>query len=178
VEGPLDLSGVEGDISTLAFDGKRLVIGAAGLYLAGPSGPTRLMRELDPAAVAFAGSDLYVADQGRSQVWKIAGYAGDATPMLFADERSGLSAPAALGVTADGRQLLIASAGARSVDAFDIATQAAARHIDLDFAPSRMDAVGPGRLKLLNSGSATEPLYLIDTGTDLGVYFIPDGREQ
>jgi hypothetical protein len=176
VDDPVDLSAVEGAISAFVFDGKRIVVGAAGLYVADPSGPVRLMREIDPAAIAIGGGDLYVADQGRNQVWIIRDYSGAATPMLFADERSGVSSPAALRVSRNGAQLLIANG--RGIDALDIATRAAVKHIELDFTPSRMEAIGAGRLALLNGGDAGEPLYLMDTGEDLMVYFIPDGREQ
>jgi len=127
-------------------------------------------------AIAIAGGDLYAADQARNQIWTIRDYAGAATPMLFADERSGVSSPLALGVSRSGGQVLIANG--RAVDALDITTRAAVKHIDLDFTPSRMEGIGSGRLALLNTGGAGEPLYLIDTGEALAVYFIPDGREQ
>ena len=57
------------------------------------------------------------------------------------------------------------------------------KHIDLEFAPSRMDTVGSGALALLNSGADGEPLYLIDSGlidsgNDLAVYFVPARSEE
>jgi hypothetical protein len=41
-----------------------------------------------------------------------------------------------------------------------------------------MDGVGLGALALLNSGGGGEPLYLIDSGEDLAVYFVPARSEE
>jgi len=38
--------------------------------------------------------------------------------------------------------------------------------------------VGSGALSLLNSGADGEPLYLIDSGEDLAVYFVPARSEE
>jgi hypothetical protein len=163
----------------LAFDGKRLLAGAGAVYLADASGLKLLLRTPNPAALALGASgDLFVADQAGNQVWMIRDYAGDATPMLFADKRAGLSAPVGLRVSGNGRSLWIASAGSRSVDALEIATRAFLKHVDLDFAPSRMEAVGSSALALLNSGSSGEPLYLLDGAGDPAVYFVPVGSEE
>jgi hypothetical protein len=182
VESPLDLSSTDGPVTALAFDGKRLLAGAGGVSLADSSGLKLLLRTSNPAALALGNGDLFVADQASNQVWMIRNYAGEATPMLFADERAGLSAPVGLRVSGNGRSLSIASAGSRSVDALDISTRALLRHVDLDFAPSRMEAVGSSALALLNSGSDGEPLYLLDSGLDSGkdlaVYFVPAGSEE
>ena len=183
VESALDLSSTDGPVSALAFDGKRLLAGAGGVYMADSSGLKLLLRTPNPAALALGNGDLFVADQAANQVWMIRDYAGDATPMLFADERAGLSTPVGLRVSGNGRSLLIASAGASSLDALEISTRVSLRHVDLDFAPSRMEAVGSSALSLLNSGSGGEPLYVLDggaldSGKDLAVYFVPAGSEE
>ncbi|HLZ10773.1 MAG TPA: hypothetical protein VKT80_19455, partial [Chloroflexota bacterium] len=96
IEDAIDLSSLNGTVSALAFDGKRLLIGAGGVYLAdGQSSPKLLVQTANPVALALdsAKGDLYIADQADNQIWMVRGYAGDATPMLFADERSGVSSP-------------------------------------------------------------------------------------
>jgi hypothetical protein len=182
IEDPIDLSSLNGPVSALAFDGKRLLIGAAGgVYLAdGQSGPKLLAQVANPVALSLdsAKGDLYIADQANNQIWMVRGYAGDATPMLFADERSGVSSPVGIRVSGDGRRLLIANSGNKAIDALDLSTRATLGHIDLDFAPGRMEALGSGSLSLLNFGGPDGPLYLLDSGFDLAVYFVPAGGGQ
>ncbi len=178
LEDPIDLAGVEGAVSALVFDGKRLLIGGASVYVADPSGLRRLIAEIEPGVMTLGGGDVYIADQKRNQIWLLHDYAGAATPMLFADERSGISTPTGIRISANGRHLLVANAGSRSVDALDIATRGAIKHIELEFAPGRMEAIGTGRLSLLNFGGEGEPLYVLDSGDDLAVYFVPDAREE
>jgi hypothetical protein len=181
IEDPIDLSSLNGPVSALAFDGKRLLIGAGGVYLAdGQSAPKLLAPVVNPSALALdsAKGDLYVADQTSNQIWMVRGYGGDAAPMLFADERSGVSSPVGIRVSGDGRRLLIANSGNKAIDALEISTRATLGHIDLDFAPGRMEAVGSGSLSLLNFGAADSPLYVLDSGGDLAVYFIPAGGGQ
>lgn len=180
IESQLDLSSTDGAVSSLLFDGKRLLAGAGGVYLADPTGLKLLMQAANPAALALgAGNrDLFVADRDTHQIWTIRDYAGDATPMLFIDERAGLSSPVGLRLAGNGRFLLIANSGNRSVDAVEISTRSVLRHIALDFSPSRMHGVGTGALALLNFGSDGEPLYLIDSGEDLAVYFVPARSED
>src|SRR5262249_47549677 len=148
------------------------------------SGLKLLLPAADPGALALgAGNrDLFVADSVSNQIWMVRDYAGDATPMLFSDG-AGLSTPVGLRLAGKDRYLLVANSGARSVDAMEISTHSAVKHIDLEFAPSRMDTVGSGTLALLNSGSGGEPLYLIDcglidSGNDLAVYFVPARSEE
>jgi hypothetical protein len=180
VESGLDLSSAEGAVSALLFDGKRLLAAAGGVYVSDQSGLKLLMQTGNPVALALGtgNRDLFVADRDSNQIWMIRDYAGDATPMLFSDERAGLSAPVGLRVAGNGRYLLIANSGNRSVDAVEIATRSGLKHIDLNFEPSRMDGVGLGALALLNSGGGGEPLYLIDSGEDLAVYFVPARSEE
>jgi hypothetical protein len=177
VESTLDLSTTAGLVSALVFDGKRLLIGAGGVYAADNSGLKLLLPAADPGALALgAGNrDLFVADRTSNQIWMIGDYAGDATPMLFS---AGLSSPVGLRLAGNGRYLLVANSGNRSVDALEILTRSSMKHIDLDFSPSRMDTVGSGALALLNAGANGEPLYLIDSGDDLAVYFVPARSEE
>jgi len=81
-------------------------------------------------------------------------------------------------VERDGRRLLIAYSGKKAIDALEISTRATLGHIDLDFAPGRMEALGSGSLSLLNFAAADSPLYVLDSGGDLAVYFVPAGGGQ
>ena len=175
IEDPIDLSSLDGPVSALVFDGKRLVIGAGGVYRADGQ---LLASVANAAALALdsAKGDLYIADQANNQIWMVRGYATDATPMLFADERSGVSSP--VGLRVSGRRLLIANSGNKGIDALDLSTRATLGHIDLDSAPDRMEALGSGSLSLLNFGAADTPLYVLDSGGDLAVYFVPSGGGQ
>lgn len=183
---PIDLSSLEGTISAFTFDGKRLLLGAAspdsggGVYATGgESAPRLLARAANPVALSVdaAKGDLYFADRDNNQIWMIRDYAGDATPMLFADERAGVSAPVGLRVAA-GRRLLITNSGSRGIDALDMETRASLAHVDLEFAPHRMEPLGAGSLSLLNFGGPDGPLYLLDDRADLAVYFVPAGGSQ
>jgi len=184
IEDAIDLSPLA--VSALAFDGKRLLIGATssdsgGVYLAdGKSAPQFLASAANPVALSFdlAKGDLYVADKANNQIWMIRCYAGDATPMLFADQRAGISSPVGIRVSSDGRRLLVANSGSRGIDALDLSTRATLAHIDLDFAPVRMEALGSGSLSLVNFGGPDGPLYMLDGGGDLAVYFVPAGGVQ
>jgi hypothetical protein len=181
IEDPIDLSSLNAPVSALAFDGKRLLIGAGGVYLAdGRSAPKLLAPAANAAALALdtGKGDLYIADQANNQIWMVRGYAGDATPMLFADERSGVSSPVGIQVSGNGLRLLIANSGSKGIDALDLSTRAMVGHIDLDFAPVRMELLGSGSLSLLNFGTADSPLYVLDSGGDLAVYFVPAGGGQ
>jgi len=181
VDDPIDLSALNAPVTALAFDGKRMLIGAAGVYLAdGQNSPKLLVQAAKPVALALdsAKGDLYIADQTNNQIWMIRDYAGDATPILFADERSGVSLPVGVRVSANGLRLLIANSGSKGVDAVDLSTRTTLAHIDLDFAPTRMEAIGSGSLSLLNFGTADSPLYVLDSGGDLSVYFVPAGGGQ
>jgi hypothetical protein len=186
VEEGIDLSSIAGAVSSLAFDGKRLLIGAAspdsgGVYLAdGRSAPALLARAAYPGALSLdtTKGDLYIADRDSNQIWTVRDYAGDATPMLFVDDRAGVSSPVGIRVSANGQRLLIANSGSRGIDALDIATRALLGHVDLDFAPVRMEALGSGSLALLNFGGPGVPLYVVDGRADLAVYFVPAGGSQ
>jgi sugar lactone lactonase YvrE len=180
-EDAIDLSSLNGPVSALAFDGKRLLIGAAAVYLAdGQSAPKLLVQAANPIALSLdsAKGDLYVADQTNNQIWMVRAYADDATPMLFADERAGVSSPVGIRVSRDGRRLLIANSGNKAIDALEISTRATLGHIDLDFTPGRMEALGSGPLSLLNFSGPDGPLYVLDGAADLAVYFVPAGGSQ
>ncbi|MFN0167905.1 MAG: hypothetical protein ACKV22_15880 [Bryobacteraceae bacterium] len=170
LDGTWDLSVVEGAVSAALLDGSRLAIASkGGLYVAGADG-ARLVKQMnDPAALTSAGGDLYVADRGANEIWQIVDYSA---PVLFSE----LSSPVGLQVS-KGR-LLAASAESRSVAIFDLASHARLGGFDLEFEPTRMEALGSRPLALLNAPSPGEPLWVLDSGDTPAVYFVPAGREQ
>jgi hypothetical protein len=129
-----------------------------------------------PAGLARDGADLYVANTAANEVWQIHDYASSAAPMLFASERDGVSSP--VGVQVSRRRLLVASSDSKSVTAFDLASRQAVGRVDLDFAPTRLEALGSRPLALLNQPASGEPLWVLDTGDVFAAYFVPAGREQ
>ncbi len=168
-----DVVGVDGALSGVYFDGDRVLIAAkGGLYRVSKSGTDRLAELTDPSALAVASRDAFVADFANGQVIRIADYAGAATAETFArvDEPVGLQV---------ARQtLLVASAKSMSIESIDIATHQAVSSLALDFQPARMEPLATASLALLNSASKTEPLYVLDSRSDLQVLFVPAGREQ
>ncbi len=165
-----DLSAVAGAISAALLDGERLAVASkGGLYVARAEGAGLVKEMKDPVALAGAGRDFYVADRGSSEIWQIADYS---TPILFAE----LASPVGLQVS-KGR-LLAASAESRSVAVFDLASHARLGGFDLEFEPTRLEALGARTLAVLNEPSPGEPLWVLDSGDAPSVYFVPAGREQ
>jgi len=164
-------------VSVLAFDGEHMVAGAAGgVWLLTDGAPKRLVEVAHPADLEIHGRDLFVADRDGNRIWQVLDFAAAATPLVFADERSGILSPAGIEVL-NGR-LVVASAAARAVDAFELATHTLASHVDLDFTPTRLEALGRQGLAVLNSPGEAEPLWVLDAGERFGVYFVPAGREE
>ena len=169
----VNLANVEGDIRQVLLDSEGLVLAAnGGLYLSRRGETSRIQTLAEPSAMILAGNDLYVADQGAGQVLQIRNYGGKAEAISFA----AIGQP--VGLQMAGRNLLVASAQTRSVEAFDLATKERTSSLELDFLPTRMEALGGRALALLNQGSADEPLYVLDAKDSLHVYFVPSGRNQ
>jgi hypothetical protein len=176
----MDLSALAGTVTALACGADGIAVGTAdetagGVYfLQAGAEPKLLAGAARPSGIALSGTDLYFADQERGQVWQVAGFAGDAAAMLFAE---GLDAP--VGVQAAGKRLFIATAGDRSLQVFDIEARAPAGRLELDVAPAQLEAFGGRALWLLNaSGAEGEPLYVLDGGDNPAVYFVPAGRAE
>src|ERR1039457_4668393 len=90
---PIDLSGLPGQVTALAFDGQRLIVGVAsndygGIYLASAaSGIQRIAHAASPSAIDLSGSSLYFADNQAQQIWQVQSYAGTPAAVLFANDR-------------------------------------------------------------------------------------------
>ncbi len=168
-----DLSLVDGAIRNILLDGERLVISTPGaLYLATAASTRQLLAVADPSAVVRSGNHLFIADRAAGQIILLRDYSTAAIAEKFAD----VAAP--VGLQLSKTALLVASADTRSVDAFDLASKARTASLELDFLPTRMESLGANPLALLNSGSSSEPLYVLDSRNALQVYFVPAGRDQ
>ncbi len=176
---PIDLSGLPGQVSALAFDGQRLIVGVAsggsgGVYLASSqSAPERIAVSASPSAIALAGSSLYFADNQSQQIWQVQSYATAPAAISFASDSS-IDSPAGLGVSADGQRLFVANAGNRKLAVYDIVSRAALQSVDLPFTPTRIDLFGDASVFLLN-GIGQGPLYVVRDGGagKAAVFFVP-----
>jgi hypothetical protein len=145
-----DLSLVDGAIRAVLLDGERLVISTQGaLYLATNGSTRQILAVADPSGLARSGNHLYIADRA-----------------------------APVGLQLSKTALLVASADTRSIDVFDLTSKARTASLELDFLPTRMESLGANPLALLNTGSSSEPLYVLDSRNALQVYFVPAGRDQ
>ena len=176
----LDLSALPGSLTALASAGDGILAAVAeeadgGVYFVKAGAAPRLLASaVKPAGLAVSGADLYFADQGTGQVWQIAGFAGDATRLLFAE---GLQSP--VGVQVAGKRLFVANAGDNTLEIFDMTARASAGRLALDVAPTTLESFGGRALWLLNgAGAAGDPLYVLDGGDNPAVYFVPAGREE
>lgn len=168
-----DLSLVDGAIRNVLLDGDRLVLATrGGLYLSTTGTTRQLLALSDPSAVVRSGNHLFIADRAAGQIILLRDYSTAAITERFAD----VAAPVGLQLTKT--TLLVTSADTRSVDAFDLVTKARTASLELDFLPTRMESLGANPLALLNSGSSSEPLYVLDSRNALQVYFVPAGRDQ
>lgn len=176
---PIDLSGLPGQVTALAFDGQRLILGVAsneagGIYLASAlSGIQRIAHAFSPSAIDLAGGSLYFADSQAQQIWQVQSYAGTPAAVLFAND-SGINSPAGLQVSADGLRLYAANAGSRSLAVYDIASRSPVQSLELNFTPTRLDLFGDSSTFLLN-GVGQGPLYVVRDGAPgkAAVYFVP-----
>jgi len=176
---PIDLSGIAGAVTALAFDGQRLIIGAAapgsgGIYVASAQSPVeRIAPAAGPSAIALAGADLYFTDRQSQQIWQVQSYARMPAAVLFAND-SGVSSPAGLQLSTDGKRLYVANAGSRKLAVYDVASRTPVQSLDLAFTPTRLDRFGAASAFLLN-GTGQGPVYVLSDGAAQkpAVYFVP-----
>jgi hypothetical protein len=176
---PIDLSGLPGTVTAMAFDGQRLIVGVAsneagGIYLASPSsGIQRIAHAVSPSAINLAGASLYFADNQAQQIWQVQSYAGTPAAVLFSNDSS-ISSPAGLQLSADGQRLYSVNAGNRTLSIYDIVSRSPVQSLDLNFTPTRLDLFGDSSTFLLN-GTGQGPLYVVRDGGagKAAVYFVP-----
>jgi hypothetical protein len=168
-----DVVGVDSAPSAVYFDGERVLIAAkGGLYRITKAGTSRLAALSDPSAMAIASRDAFVADFASGRILRIADYAGAAAAETFAN----IDEPVGLQIAR--QTLLVASAKSKSIESIDLNSRELVASLALEFQPARMEPLATSSLALLNSASKTEPLYVLDSRSDLQVLFVPAGREQ
>jgi len=170
--------GVPDPVTTLAVSSAGdLIVGMeSGLFLLDQAGAARLLAPATrPLAVSFRGQDLFVADAA-GRILAIENFAAAPAVSLFTDA---VTAPVGLQVSADGKRLFVAGAGASRLIAFDVAGRYAVGEAVLDSPPAELRGSGGRNLWLLNPDrSAAEPLYIATGEGDPAVWFVPDGRRQ
>lgn len=169
------VEGLGGGISALAVAGDSILAGVegVGLYRLKEGAPPSLLAQLaSPAGIAVAGGGrLYVADRARGEILEVRNYLETPEVVLFA---GGVADPVALSFSRRGTALLAAGASAKRVTAFDLASGAILGEFELDFEPSRLDALGDGSSFLLNGRvHETDTLQVFVDGLSPGVYFVP-----
>ena len=171
-----------GEIAAMAIDpaGRQAAFGVSataggGLYLLRTGGVPMLLSSLaQPVAAAFdeSGSRLYAIDLGTASILEFDSGVGFQFAPL--PHKGGAPPdPVGLGVSGDGRYLLVADRASRAVHVYDTASRALASTIPLDFAPSRMEALTAGPVFLLNGDRRDEWLMVLDARTIPQVYFVP-----
>jgi len=175
---PIDLSGLPGRVTALAFDGTRVIVGVSGdsggvFRTGGGSAVERIATAASPSAIAVAGSNLYFTDNQAQQIWQVESYAGTPAAVLFASDSS-INSPAGMQVSSDGLRLYVANAGSRKLTVYDVASRTVAQSLDLACTPTRLDRFGDARVFLLND-SGNGPLYVARDGGPgkAAVYFVP-----
>jgi len=196
-----DLSRMAGTVTALAVDaaGSTAVIatveaapaprgrhsGRGALYwlrMSDPDSPPepRLVSYfLAPSSLALLNQDrdVMVADAAASELALVRGFAGQGEVLRWAGERDGVSGPAALNVSADGRRLFVANAGDRSLVVFDLAARSAEARLALDAVPTRLERL-PGRSTFLLNEAGGEPLLVLEAGQSPAVYFVPARQNE
>lgn len=161
----------------LTRDASHLVLaGRESLWLAGDAASRLLSDALTPAAIALLNQDrdLLVADAATDRLLLIRDFASTADLFHWAGPSDGVSAP--VGLAASGDRVLVANAGARTLDVFHIPTRALETRLALDWTPTRL-ALLPGHPVFLLNDLGRDPLLLADTAGSPGVYFVPVPQE-
>lgn len=182
-DGTLDLS-LFGGAHALAIDpaGTQIAFSStnSGLYLfAAGKSPVLLSATLHASALAFddTGQNLYAFDAAQQQIFKLNSGSG---PIPFASlpQNSETAVDAiGLGVSSDGKYLMLADRNGRSVLVFDLSTENLANTIALDFTPTRFERLSNAPSYLLNGDRHRERLLILDGSAAPRVYFVPAGME-
>ncbi len=162
-------------VALAAGNGAAAVASEDGAVYVIRDGSSRLAaRVTRPGGIAISGNDLFVTDRDRNEVLRIANYTEASDAVLFANEARGVTDPVAVAV-ARGR-VFVASGSGRNIIIYDAASGAQTGRLDVDFEPSRVDALY-GSLFVLNAGGS-EPLQVLDAGESPAVYFVPARRAE
>jgi DNA-binding beta-propeller fold protein YncE len=149
-----------------------LSVSAGSVRLISVNGEDRSLLQAGPGAlVAFApgGHDAAVVDAAAGLVL-IRDATGSGNPQTVAQPDESLASAAGIGFSQDGGKLYVASAGAKGVVAFDLASNSRSS-IACDCTPSTLAAMGP-LFRITELGA--EPLWLLDpTAATARIVFVP-----
>lgn len=172
----VELAASPSEIRALATDGNLAAVATArGIYLLRSTEAQLVPNTEDTAAVTISGGDLYAAIRGRGEVIALRGFAGSSAPLSLAGPSAGLRD--VVGVGASGDVVIAADKAERAVFLIRSNTGEMVRRIDVDFAPTRVEALGRGVFRL-NSGVQDEPMQVLALGSrpdlsEAATYFIP-----
>lgn len=172
-----------GPILSLAVTGGAVLAGVdgVGLYWLNSGGPARLLARLaQPGSLVVTRSGrLLVADRAREEILEIRNWRESAEVSLFANASAGVTDPAAMAASPDGKLLLVAGSTGRKVAFFDLASGALLRWVPLDFEPTRLQPLDDGTSWLLTERRrAGDVLEVLTTaGEETAVFFIPAPAE-
>ncbi|MBM3739488.1 MAG: hypothetical protein FJW39_27285 [Acidobacteria bacterium] len=165
------LARFEGDAISLAVSGRGVAAGAkGGVFVLNSEGSRLIVPADEPEGLAISGGTLYVADLARKEVLAVRNFASAPEIALIANEAAGVGAPVA--VAADNGSLLIADAG-RKLVAMSLSTGETQYSLELDFVPARLDRFARGLYRLNVRDSATDPVQILQLGSEPAVFFVP-----
>jgi hypothetical protein len=187
VQPPVVIDGLDEELTALAADrtGETLAaVTAEGvvLLLARDGAATRLLPGVEATAIALdpEGTMLWVADRALGRILRrpIAGSDSGEETILSDPEK--LADVTVLGLSADGKRLLLADRSTLLLHQLDIAQRSLDEGLPLDAPATALYPLGDPALKLLSPrGKQGEPLYLLDERRSPSVFFVPaDDKEQ
>ena len=139
---------------------------------AGAAAPRRLVLAGAPVAFAFAGADLLVVDRSRDEVLRVQNLDRDATAVLLAGRRDGVSRPVGARLSYDGQEVLVANAGTSEITVHSVSDSLLLGRILVPGEPTRLEVLGRGLVSVLDEiGSG--PLHIVDEAPERTVYFVP-----
>lgn len=164
-----------GEVAALAVDREGRIVASTpgGVCLIAGEGNQMLLPGVRAAALVVTGDSLYVAASG--EVWQVADYAAQAKPQIV------VAAPDPVGValSRDGKRLFIADRAGRAVLVYDLASRAPVAELVVDFEPVTLARLSGADLWLLRaSAGPNEPLFVLKTDPEPGVWFVPAGRGE
>lgn len=181
VEQAAEIKGLDGELTALTADRSGRVMAAvtadgAAFLLARDGSATRLLPGVEASAIVLnaEGTVLWAADRTARRILRrpISGADSDIETVCSDPER--LVDVTVLGLSSDGKRVILADRSTRMLHQFDIASGSLDEGLALDAAATALYPLGDPTLKLLTPrGKPGEPLYLMDEKKNPSVFFVP-----